>query len=161
MKGGGRPWEGRTSRGLCGAGELRKRWAPDSVLPFPSRGEGIGRTFQVCSDGRVIQPTISPTLLVALVSSPWTETQGLAVPGRRDQLVQYLSMRAESRPRHTERRVASQAPSGPELGQHQSGPGSSGRSRSSSALRGLPQGPAFSVPSSCSYSSSCSSPPRD
>lgn len=48
----------------------------------------------------------------------------------------------------------------PTPGQHRSGPGSSGRSRSSSARHALPAGPASSVPSSRSRSSLCSSPRR-
>lgn len=139
--------------------EGRQTWGLD--LPFPSRGERVDRLSQVCSEGS--HPTHNwphpPSRAGSL--PPWTETRGAAAPGGRDRLFLYLSAGAESRagPGGTDRRAASQAPSGLDSARHQSGPGSSGRSRSSSAQRALPQGSASCVPSSCS--SSCSSPPRD
>lgn len=123
---------------------------------FSQQGEGVDRTLQVCSKSTVTQPTAGPTLRAALVPAPWTETREPG-PGGRGRLLPYLSAEAGTRAcGAAQGGAASRAPSG-----HRSGPGSSGRSRSSSAQRALPPGPASCVPSSCSCSSSCSSPPRD
>lgn len=119
--------------------------ARGSDLPLPSRGEGAD--LQVCSEGTVTQPTSSPTLPLALK---------LGAPGGRAPLVLPLRAGAESAGRGTERATAQRAAGTwrPDSRRHRSRPGSSGRSRSSSAQHALPQGPASRVPSSCFCSSS-------
>lgn len=124
------------------------------------QGGGVDRTLQVCRESTVTQPTAAPP------SAPrWFPPLGLK-PGSKARWAGPAPPLPVSRSRGrargaAARRAAGRAPSGPDSGQRRSGPGSSGRSRSSSAQRALPPGPASRVPSSCSCSSSCSSPPRD
>lgn len=125
-----------------------------SDRPLPSRGDGAA--LQVCSEGTVTQPTSSPTLPLGLkLGAPRCREGGTrsSCCGRRAPESAAAARSAQ--------RAAARGHLAAGSRRHRGGPGSSGRSRSSSAQRALPPGPASRVPSSRSCSSSCSSPPRD
>ena len=74
---GGAPTPGRCRAGGCGK---RREGGWSSDLAFPSGGEGVDGTSQVCGAGSVTQSTADPTLWAARVPSLWTETRGAAKP---------------------------------------------------------------------------------
>lgn len=126
------------------------------------QGEGVNPTRQFSGEGTVTPPSTGPTLPAVLVPSPWdcNSKPSLHGGGANASYSCRSTPSAGAGPEASNAERTAQHPAG-RTRAAPSAPGSSGRSRSSSAQRTLPQGPASCVPSSCYCSSSCSSPRRD
>lgn len=130
---------------------VREEVGSSLLLTFPSRGEGVDRMSQVRRERSITQPMTGPTPRPRRSPPPGLNPRSPCAAGP-DRLVRDLSAGGLH--------PAPQA----EPARLRAAPEPAGQQWALAILlcpTRSPEGPASSVPSSCSCSSSCSSPPRD